>query len=37
MDEQRKEFLELESTPGEGAGKPVEITTEDVRISHKLS
>ena len=36
IDEQRKLFLKMESTPGEGALKAVEIKTE-FRILHKLN
>ena len=37
MDEQRKLFLELESTPGDDAGKTVERTTEDVECHINLA
>ena len=35
-DEQRKRFLEMESTPGEEAGQTVEMTTEDCKYDINL-
>ena len=37
MDEQRMQFLEMESTSSEDAMKTVEMTTKDLRILHKIS
>ena len=33
MDEQRKQFLEVESAPGEDAAKIVEVTTKDFKYN----